>query len=44
MGGPERIHVPTAGPQLEEARHRYLGFLQKCQAPDGSFRLTPADL
>lgn len=42
MGAPERIHVPTAGLHLEEARRRYLGFLQMCQAPDGSFRLTPA--
>lgn len=42
MNASEVVHVPAAGLQLEEARRRYLGFLQMCQAPDGSFRLTPA--
>ncbi len=35
------IHAPNKSPLLEDARHRYLSFLQMCQAPDGSFRLTP---
>ncbi len=42
MGAQEKIRVPTAGLRLEEARRRYLGFLEQCQAPDGSFRLTSA--
>lgn len=42
MGASEVIHVPAAGLHLEEARRRYLGFLQMCQTPDGSFRLSPA--
>ena len=28
--------------ELEVSKSRYLGFLGQCQAPDGSFRLTPA--
>lgn len=42
MGAPESIHAPAAGFHLEEARRRYLGFLERCQAQDGSYRLTPA--
>lgn len=42
MAVPGQVHVPAAGLQLEDAKQRYLGFLERCQGPDGTFRLTPA--